>query len=248
MIACLLTTALASEPTDLREALAHGVVLNWTEGVVEVEAGSYRTGAQAVKAVEQSARLAIDERIVEEVGEVPVTGEQSVDDLLRSEELGAPLRSRRSRWRVVEAIYAASGKVDLRAELSLQEFLKPYTLAIAVPTPPTLRAGDVSGVIIDARGTGARPVFAPAVMGSDGQPLWRGELYDEDAVSTAPCRWVPDPAHPAAALAGDSPMLLRAQSGGLGEVVLGPDAAARLRGILDTTVFGRGRVVVVVDP
>jgi len=244
----LLAAALASGPDDLREPLAHGVVLNWTEGVVEVDAGSYRAGAQATKAVEQSARLAIDERIVEEVGGVKVTAEIRVDELLQSDELGAPLRSRRLRWRVVEAMYSVSGKVDLRAELSLQDFLKPYTLAIARPTPAVPEEGDYSGVVIDARGTGARPVFAPAVVASDGRVLWNGELYDEDAVSVAPCRWVPDPAHPGAALAGEAPLLLRATGGSLGEVVLSDQASGRFRSVLDTTVIGRGRVVVVVDP
>ena len=244
----LCAAALAAHPSDLREPLSHGVVINWTEGVVEVEAGSYRAGAQATKAVEQSARLAIDERIVDGVGDVPVTAERSVTELMEVEALGAPLRSRRSRWRVVEAVYAASGKVDLHAELSLQEFLKPYALAIASPTPPTPRDGDFTGVLIDARGTGVRPVYSPTIASVDGQPLWSGELYDEDAVSVAPCRWVPDPSHSVAALAGDAPLMLRAEGGGKGRVVLGAAEAGRLRGVLDTTVLGRGRVVVVVDP
>jgi len=248
MMWLLLTVALAGAEDDLTSELARGVSVNWTRGVVQVEAGSYRAGAQAAKAVEQSARLAIDDRLADELGEVPVTGALSVDDLLQSADFGPPLVSRRSRWRVVEAVYAASGKVDLQAELSLQDFLKPYTLSLAVPTPPTAQEGPHTGLIVDARGEGLAPVYVPTVSGPDGAPIWSGEMYDEDAVTTAPCVWVAHPDHPVVAeRVGASPLRVKGVADGAGRVRVGAADAAALRSLKGTMALGHGRVVMVTD-
>ena len=55
--------ALGSPTDDLVEDIGRGLVVDWSTLVVEVDAGSYRAGAQATKAVEQSARGAIDDRL-----------------------------------------------------------------------------------------------------------------------------------------------------------------------------------------
>ncbi len=240
--------AVAGPADNLVEDVGRGLLVDWSTLMVEVEAGSYRAGAQATKAVEQSARLAIDDRLDAGLGVVRVAPGVLVEDLLGEEDLSGSLEARRSRWRVSEATYTVSGKVDLRAQLSLQEFLKPFTLKRARPTPPHGEASPHTGVLIDARGLGARPAYLPALLGPDGAPLWQGEMWDEDAVSAAPVVWVPDPAHPAAARAGDRPLLLTATSASGAEITLGAAAAAALRALLDAEAVARGRVVIVSDP
>lgn len=238
-----------AEPVDLTSELARGVTIDWTRGVVVVEAGSYRAGAQAAKAVEQSARLAVDDRLVEELGEVPVTGDLQVAALLEADTLGRALDARRSRWRVVEATYSVSGKVDLRAELSLQDFLKPWTLTLAEPTPPVAPEGSHTGLVVDARGTGQAPVFVPALVGPDGAPVWAGALYDEDAVTTAPCVWVADPAHPVVAeRVGEQPLRVKVTEARKGRLALAAADAAAVRALVGTRALGQGHVVVVTDP
>jgi hypothetical protein len=249
LLACMALAGASDEVPSVRTELAHGMAVDWTRGVVSVQAGSYRAGAQAAKAVEQSARLAVDDRLSEELGDVPVTGELDVTALMATPELGAPLSSRQKRWRVVEATYAVSGKVDLIAELSLQDFLKPFTLTLAAPTPPVAPAGAYSGVVLDVRGQGMQPVFVPSVVGPDGAPIWAGQLYDEDAVTVAPCIWVSSPEHPAVAeRVGDAPLKAVGERVGEGVIRLPASAAADLRALVGTEALGRGRVVVVTDP
>ncbi len=243
-----LALALAGPTDNLVEDVGRGLLVDWSTLMVEVEAGSYRAGAQATKAVEQSARLAIDDRLQEGLGVVRVAPGVVVADLLDEGSMGKSLLSRRSRWRVSEATYAVSGKVDLRAQLSLQEFLKPYTLERAKPTPAHAEEGERTGVVIDARGLGARPAFLPRLVGPDGAPLWDGELWDEDAVSAAPVVWVPDPAHPAAARAGERPLLVRATEASGAQITLPADAAAAFRSLLDGEAVAAGHVVIVSDP
>ena len=240
--------ALAGPTDDLVEDVGSGLLVDWSTLVVEVEAGSYRAGAQATKAVEQSARLAIDDRLEAGLGVVRVAPGVVVSELLDDDRVAPSLRSRRSRWRVTVATYTVSGKVDLRAQLSLQEFLKPYTLQRAKPTPAHPEEAERTGVVIDARGLGARPAFLPRLVGPDGAPLWEGELWDEDAVSRAPAVWVPDPSHPAAARAGERPLLIRATAASGAEITLPADATAAFRALLDREAVATGRVVIVTDP
>lgn len=244
----LLGSALASPTDNLVEDVGRGLLVDWSTLVVEVDAGSYRAGAQATKAVEQSARLAIDDRLEDGLGVVRVANGVFVAELMEREDLGPSLEARRSRWRVAEATYTVSGKVDLHAQLSLQEFLKPYTLQRARPTPTSGEPGAFTGVIVDARGLGVVPAYLPTFLGPDGATLWEGELWDEDAVGQAPVVWVVDPAHPAAVRAGEAPLMIRAASAAGSTLSLDPKGAAAFRALLDEEAVAGGHVVIVADP
>ena len=86
---------------------------------------------------------------------IPVTVDDSLDDLSSVTELSEAIRARVSRWVVTEARYYASGNVELDAALSLQDLLKPYTIKSAVPMPERLSQPEVTGLLIDARGSRA---------------------------------------------------------------------------------------------
>lgn len=237
----------APPAADILEDVGRGLVVNWSTLVVEVQAGSYRAGTQATKAVEQSARLAIDDRLEDGLGVIRVAPGLEVAELLQSDDLGPPLASRRSRWRVAEAIYSVSGKVDLHAELSLQEFLKPWTLSIATPRPATPALGPQTGLIVDARGTGVEPAFVPRLVGPDASPLWSGELWDEEAVSAAPCVWVAAVTEAAATRAGANPLRVVARSASKSTLALDAADAAAVRALRETEALAGGHVVILVD-
>jgi hypothetical protein len=239
--------ALAAIP-DIVEVLGRGLSVDWSNQTVRVQAGSYGLRTGSTKAVEQSARLAVDELLASELVGVMVAPGLDVGALLDDAELGRAVASRQPRWRVAEATYSASGKVDLAAELSLQELLKPWTLARALPKPSMPPEGAFTGLVVDARGVRVDPVFAPRIQGPDQQDLWSGQLWDADAVSTTPCVWIGDEGHGAFARAGDRPLRIRALDGSDGVLAVDAEAASAIRSLHNTAALGQGRVVVVVDP
>lgn len=232
---------------DVIEVVAHGVRIDWTTLQLEVTADASTAGPQTVEGAEQLARRAVDAAYDQAVGSVRVTADARVADLVADSDLGAAIRSRVSRWEVVRAEYGTSGRVELVASLSLQELLRPWALQIARPGVPPVGGSPVTGVVVDARGTGIRPAYALRLIGPDGRVLYAGEQWEEEAVTAAPYRFVQDPAHPAASGAGDRPLLLIAADVRGSDLVLGDADAELLSDRGSDGVLGRTTVVVVVD-
>jgi hypothetical protein len=236
-------------PRAVVENLGHDVRVNWTTLSLEVEGVAWGTGAQTWQTVEQLARRKIDAAVRQAVGSVPVTGGARVADLVADEVLGEAIASRIPRWEVTEATYGTSGRVALHATLSLQDLLKPWTLQIASAADPSpIDPSLPTGLVVDARGLGADPAYAPRLVDIEGRPLYAGELRQDRAVQWAPYVYVTDPSHPAAAAAGANPLTVRATDSRRSDLVIGtPVDASRILEIAGT-VLSRGAVVVVTDP
>lgn len=244
-----LAVALAAEPAPVRVVVSDEVSIDWTRLVLQVTTSAVGRGVGATrKAVEHDARQEIEPAVYDGVRKVRVTPELTVDDLLDGGATGLALETRTRRWFVSEARYFASGRVELVAELSLQELLKPWTLSVARLAPASEVQPSYTGLLVDARGTGAVPAFAPRVV-HGGDVLWDGVLWDEIAVFQTPAVWVSDPAHPAAARAGQQPLIVRAVAARGAELELDTSDAVMFRtGLRDARLLGEGTVVVVVDP
>lgn len=243
-----MVAALAQEsPQPVVTDAGPSLEFDWTRMVLRATASAGTHGTESTRAVEELARRSLQVGIEQGVSRIPVTSGLSFDSLL-SGPLGDALRSRLHRWEVTEAVYFASGKVRLTAELSLQDLLKPWTLSrIAEPGPAM--ASTVTGLVVDARGSGARPAYAPTLWSHDGEVLYDGLLWEEEAVSKAPVVYVGDPAHPAAARAGETPLFVRAREARGPDLVLDAAETARFREQLQgARVLGEGTVVVVIDP
>jgi hypothetical protein len=247
MMIALVASAMAGDGA-VHENLGHDVRVNWTTLSLEIDGVAWRKGAQTWQSIEQMARREVDAAVRQAVGSVRVTGGARVADLVADEALGEAIGSRIPRWEVEEAVYATSGKVALRATLSLQDLLKPWTLQIASaadggavdPSWPT-------GLVVDARGLRAAPAYAPRLVDVAGTSLYAGELREDRAVQVAPYVFVSDPAHPAAAVAGDAPLTVQATEARGSDLVIGePGAALRIAEIAGP-VLSRGAVVVLVD-
>ena len=102
-------------------------------------------------------------------------------------------------------------------------------------------------MVLDARGTGARPVVVPQVVGPGGEVVYDAFLWQDLAYSRAPVVWVPSAATREAQAAGVNPLFLRATSGSLGTVDVDAAGAAALRALGDGPVLGDGAFVIVVD-
>lgn len=235
-----------TKPQNVVEVVGHDVQVDWTELRMEVVAEAREGGLQAVEASEQMARRSAEAAFQQAVGSVRVTPDARVADLLADRDLGEVVRSRVSRWEVARATYGSSGAVRLEAELSLQDLLRPWALQIAKPgAAPPSRTG-ITGVVIDTRGMHLAPAYALRLVSRSGVVLFAGELWEEQAVTEPPFRFVLDPAHPAAAEAGAAPLLLVAEAVRGADVVLGDEAVRRVAEAGEG-VFGRGTVIVVVD-
>ena len=162
---------------------------------------------------------------------------------------GALLQVRAGRWSAGETRYFASGRIEVVAEVSLLDFLKPVSLERGVERPEALREPAITGILIDARGTDVLPAWFPEIRAPNGEVLWDGSLWADAAVSQIPVVWVGDPAHMAVARVGEDPLIVHAGSGGPGVVVLDPLDAVRFRTTLTgSAMLRQANMVVVVDP
>jgi hypothetical protein len=241
----------APAPADVRQRLSDGVAINWTTLELEVTERAQGYGvSKKWSAIEQQARQLVGPGILSGARSIPVTPELGYDDLEQDPKLGEPLRSRTERWGVSEARYYSSGAVELVGVLSLRDLLKPWTLAVAKePPPPGGEQPPYTGVVVDARGTGFQPAFAPQIVSDTGEVLYDGFLWEEEAIDRAPVLYVADPTHPLVAdRVGAEPLSVKAGSATGSRAHLVHEDAVRFKTAMQRArVMGEGKVVVVVD-
>jgi len=236
------------EPVEVRDALSGGAVVNWTRLTVEASYSHQGSGvAGRQQATEQLARQRIGPAIQDGIPQVYATSPLTIGDLMEQDGLGDALRNRVKLWAVSRATYHASGTVALDGELDLTEYLRPWTLGQAHPAPETPPVSAYSGLVIAARRAGAQPAFAPRVLGHEGGELWDGRLWDSAVLKRSPVVWVADAAHPAAARAGEAPLVVRARSARGADLVLDEAGTAAVRRhLVGSPALGEGRVVILV--
>jgi hypothetical protein len=240
----------AAPTPDVRVAVRGDAVVNWTRLVLEVTASARGFGVESSQAVvEQEARRAVGPRMLAGARAIQVTTDDTVGDLESDARFGTAFGARIERWSVTEARYYSSGKVELLGELSLQDLLKPWTLSVALPPPVGEGDSRITGVILDARGSGLVPAFSPRIKSADGDVLYDGTLWLDEAVGTTPVVFVSDESHPSAARAGKDPLRLRADASEGSDAWLTQEDSLRFQAELkDSRVLGRGTLVVLVGP
>jgi len=239
-----------AEPTDVRIGLSSGASVNWTRGVVTAK-HAHRGGGVAGRqqAVEQLARNQLGPFIQDGLPEIRATSETTIGDLLGDPDLGGVLSKRVKHWSVSTTTYYSSGKLEIEGQLDLCYFLGPWIMAEERPTPLDPPDSEWTGLVVDARGTGANPAFSAKILSDDGRELWDGRLWMGAAVQRSPVVWVNDAAHPAVHRAGSHPLLARAASAKGADLVLDATSAAEVSAnLLGTRALGQGHVVVLIDP
>lgn len=240
---------------DVREQLPGGYI-DWTGGKLVVEAsGVSNTGAwKDARAIEQSAFLQLEPRVDELARQVRFSGDAAVGDLLNDPgPVGESLEEGLGSWSVVETRYYESGKVELRAELPLQAWLRPALISQAAGKALVdIPLSDVTGLVVDARGLSVRPSLAPRLLAPDEQVLYAvASLTEDAAASRMPVQWTTEPSDAVAIKrAGNKPIFVRATSvlGGC-DLVLDRDDAARVQALAaNSDILSSARVVVVVEP
>lgn len=239
MIALFLCVALADE--SVVEELSGGRV-DWTRGVLTVEASATPNplNGGSFKTTEQDARLKLVATLKGLAREIPVDARRNCGDLLAEDTPSARaleegLQEGRGHWRVVETQYRSSGKVEVIAELSLVEWIRPALVGVGFgDTEPAANPGASTGLLVDARGLPVQPVFAPRLLAPNGDILYDAEsLSASRSVGRSPVIWIQDPvASGLSERVGRQPLIVvvdRVERGG--DLVLSGRDAARVRAI-----------------
>lgn len=246
----LLATAAASEPVDVVRSTSGGAHINWSRLQIEASASAAGSGVGVrQEASEQQARRRISPAIAAASQAIDVRPGLSSEDLLDDPTLGPTLKNRVKLWAVSEARYYASGLVHLEGRLPLDLYLRPYLLQVAGPRPDSPTATMYTGLVVDARGTGASPALCPRLLDDRGDELWDGSVWRESVLDASPVAWISDPAHPVAARAGEHPLVVKVARASGASLTLGAsDARAVKRHLIGSSAMNEGSVVVVIDP
>jgi hypothetical protein len=233
---------------------AQSASLDWTELRLEVSASSHlRRGAwQDRRVQEQDALDNLTPRILELASHVPVTAAFTADKWMDGHPtLADGLQRGLKGWRVDETRYFAEGGVEMDAVLDLQDWLRPAMLAHAMEDPPQVPKDGPTGILIDARGTGFKPVYAPTVRTTAGTEVVGLEQLGQAAAQTlAPVLYVLDPADPRThARVGDAPLFARGTHTTDGVLILdGASSGPMLAHSAAEALVAGARVVMVIDP
>lgn len=229
---------------DVRRPLATDAVVNWTLHQVELTTEAYDPNLVSdARPLEQRAMDAANARMADVAYQVPIFG-----DMVLGEAKGVELRRQAAAWQIAASRYHASGKVAVVGTLALGPVLAPWSVARSVDIPPDLPTA-VSGVVIDARGLGLTPTWAPRIVSADGEVLFEGVQWRHVAWDSPPVVWVSSPMAPAAQAAGETPALfVAAGTDGRALTLSAEDAARWMAEVAVTRGVGAGAVVVVVDP
>lgn len=246
----LLAWALAGPVGELKTSLGQGVWVNWTQMTVQVVVTGQGGGVGGRQpALEQRLRTALAETLVRALDRVPVQRGVTVRDLRVNASLNAVLSDRVKLWTVTEARYFASGRLTLVGEIALGEYLLPWRLEQAWEQSPMPIASQYTGLIVDARGHGLSPVFAPKLFTQQGKVVYPGELWSTQVLRSVPVVYVTDLAHPASARAGDNPLTVTLAEGSGADGVLDvPSAQTFAEQVRGSVWIGMGTVVILVDP
>jgi hypothetical protein len=236
------------EAEHVWSTLGDGARVDWTSLSVEVQRTANDPHAVTdSKPSEQRAIDDVDGAFPDAVNPLPVTPTRTLADVR-----GRPLEAGQTGWEIARSAYAARGPVTVTGRAPVLPLVSGWLREQAHPAPPRTpaRPGDgaaVTGVVLDARGTRARPVVVPQVVGPAGEVVYDAFLWQDLAYSRAPVVWVPSAATREAQAAGPNPLFLRATGGGLGTVDVDAAGAAALRALGDGPVLGDGAFVIVVD-
>jgi hypothetical protein len=160
--------------------------INWTKRVITVlgigiapDRGTLATRRTLAKsyALEDGLR-----QLAEVVDKVRVNADAYVRDLtVADDDIRAKVNQRIRTAKIVDTNVLPDGSVELKVQMPLftKEGLagavlrdEPSPIQFPAAATPSLPATQWTGIILDARGTGAQPALAPSIRSTEGQSLW----------------------------------------------------------------------------
>lgn len=171
------------------QTVGHGQI-NWSEKTITATG----SGAPSLKApnvavarlgAERAAKMDAFRNIIEAVKGVQVSGGESAGaKMSASSELTAKVEGIVRNFKVLDTKYYSDGGVDLVVQVPLDGVLTAALLpeAGSKAAQATGSPGEVTGVIINAKGLGLKPALAPKVLDAGGKAVYGAGIAAKDAV------------------------------------------------------------------
>ena len=203
--------------------------------------------AQARLGAEKAAQLDAFRNLLAQVKGLQVSAGRTVGDAMGQDEVRGKVEGVLRGYKVTAKRYFSDSGVELDVEVPLAAL----TQAVAPVEQGTVvlnTAGERkhTGLVVDARGLGAKPVLAPRLVDASGRALYgAGALGEEARAQATVAAWAGSlEAAKKSPLVGAHPLVLEAQSLKGSDFVLSVEDAKRLAST-HTGFLAEGRVVIV---
>lgn len=203
--------------------------------------------AQARLGAEKAAQLDAFRNLLAQVKGIQVSAGKTVGDAMSQDEVRGKVEGVLRGYKVTAKRYFSDSGVELDVEVPLAAL----TRAVAPAAEGSLALNTEgerkhTGLVVDARGLGAKPVLAPRLVDASGKALYgAGALSAEAREDSAVAAWASGlEAAKKSPLVGARPMVLKATGVQGSDLVLSAEDAKRLAAT-HTGFLAEGRVVIV---
>jgi len=211
-------------------------------------AASARLGA------ERAAKLDALRNILEAVRGMRVTGNQTgASELDKNAELKAKVEGVVRNFKVMDTKYYSDGGVDVIVQVPVDGVLLDTLVpdvGKAAPAVTDPKAGDPTGLVVDAKGLGAVAALAPRLLGDDGKEIYGADRVTHEAAQARGIAAYAKSLDEAMrdSRVGANPLLVRAARAAAtqsADLIFGADEANKVQKL--ASLLAAGRVIIVVD-
>jgi hypothetical protein len=244
-------------------ALAQGEGVDWRrqvlrvtgEGPPDVKAAN---PSQARLGAERSAKEDAFAELLEQVKGLRLRADRTVGEEMAREETRREVEAVLRGYKVVQEHYYSDSGVRMEVEVPLgaltSVLVDPTPKGTGAPTEAKKDAGTreaakakYTGLVVDARKPGMKPMLAPRVLDASGQPLYGVDSLSPEALKVTGVAGFFGSLEEVrkSTRVGPRPLVVEAARVEGSDLVLGPDAAKALSG-LEPSLLAEGRVAILI--
>ncbi|MFP2903789.1 LPP20 family lipoprotein [Pyxidicoccus sp. 3LFB2] len=204
--------------------------------------------AQARLGAERAAKLDALRNLLEQARGIQLSAGRTVADEMSREEVRSRVEGAIRGYKVVAKRYFSDSGVEVDVEVPLAAITA--TLVTSAPDSVISLNAEGSkkytGLVVDARGLGVKPMLAPRLLDGSGKALYgAAALSDESRATAGVAAWFQSlEAAKKATLVGEKPLVVKATGLKGSDLVLASDDVKAL-GEVNTRFLAEGRVVIV---
>jgi hypothetical protein len=203
--------------------------------------------AQARLGAERAAKMDAFRNLLEQAKGVQISAGRTVGDVMASEEIRGRVEGVVRGFKVINKRYYSDSGVEMDVEVPLSALTSALAPAPdPAPVVNTQGTKKYTGLVVDARGLGAKPVLAPRLLDSAGKPVYGPEALSSEArKSVAVAAWYKSLEDAQkSTLVGEKPLVVKAAQLQGSDLVLGEDALKKLAEA-NASFLAEGRVAIV---
>jgi hypothetical protein len=255
--AIFLIPTLSFAEGEVVQSVAHGQI-HWSDGTITATG----SGAPSLKAAnvavarlgaERAAKMDAWRNILEAIKGARVQSGETVDSMMStSPQVKSRIEGIVRNFKIIDTKYYSDGGVDVIVQMPMSGVLLNTLLpdAGSKAVEGTAAAGDVTGVVVNARGLGATPALAPRLLDEQGNVLFSAAHVSRNAAlqkGIAAYAKSLDKASKDERVAGNPSIIkaLKITEPGSPDLVLGPEDAAKVKAL--TSPLSQGKLVIVID-